>query len=116
MASADPTVRQSVAVTKVPGSGRLPPVGRRQIMFGGIGLAAVALAIVAFVSVTGTQAHRSRPSAVLGQTNQREPGASPAPSSPVTPTSTPASASPGPPPPPPDPYMHVGSQGPDVQA
>lgn len=91
-------------------------MGKRQITLGGIGLAAVAIAIVAFVSVSGTQAHRSHPSSVLGQTSQREPGSSPAPSSPVSPTSTPAPAPPGPPPPPPDPYMHAGSQGPDVQA
>ena len=93
-------------------------MGRRQITLGGIGLAALALAIVAFVNVTGTQAHRSHPSAVLGQTNQREPGASPPPSPApsVSSSSVPPSTSPSPPPPPPDPYMHVGSQGPDVQA
>ncbi len=94
-------------------------MSKQRITLGVAALAALALAIVALIGVNGTQAHRGQPTAVKGQTTQRDAEPSPAPSSPVSPTASPkptASAPPAPPPPPPDPYMHVGTQGPDVQA
>ena len=92
-------------------------MSKQRIILGVVALAALALAIVALIGVNGTQAHRGRPTAVKGQTTQRD--AEPPPSPSVTPTATPkptASTRPAPPPPPPDPYLHVGSHGPDVQA
>jgi lipoprotein-anchoring transpeptidase ErfK/SrfK len=92
-------------------------VNKQRITLGVVALGVVALAIVALIGVNGSQAHRGQPVAAKGQTTPRDPGPSLSPS--VSPTATPkptASGPPAPPPPPPDPYLHVGSQGPDVQA
>jgi hypothetical protein len=94
-------------------------VKKRPIIYGAIGLGGLAVAIVAFIGVSGTQAHRGHATPVPSQTPQRDPELSPTLSPSVSPTATPTptpSAKPTPPPPPPDPYLHVGSQGPDVQA
>src|SRR5438045_2037542 len=99
--------------------GETSAVSKQRVTLGVIALAALALAIVALISISGGQSHRSHLAAVQGQTIHRDPGPSAAPSSSVSPTATPTptpSAPPAPPPPPPDPYLHVGSHGADVQA
>ncbi|TMK49451.1 MAG: hypothetical protein E6G66_08940, partial [Actinobacteria bacterium] len=61
-------------------------MSKQRIILGVVALAALALAIVALIGVNGTQAHRGRPTAVKGQTTQRD--AEPPPSPSVTPTAT----------------------------